>query len=218
MKYTKIVIIALLLTLVLTACGNTPTQQSPTEAVLTEGETAEAAAPQLTETPPPPASADITLDTSYEDALSTRLVLALGILRLEETENPITAEQAPTLLMLWQGLVNLTNSGTSAEAEVTALLTQIESTLTPDQIQLINLMKLTQIDTQAWAQETGLTLGTGTGTGTGQGQGQGSNLSEEEKATRQAANNPTGDSANRENSLSNALTQALIEYLQSKSE
>lgn len=217
MKYTKFIIIALLLTLVLTACGSTPTQQNPTEAVLAEGETAEEAAPQLTETPPPPASADITLDTSYEDALSTRLVLALGILRLEETENPITAEQAPTLLMLWQGLVNLTNSGTSAEAEVTALLTQIESTLTPDQIQLINLMKLTQADTQAWAQETGLTLGTGTGTGTGQGQGQGSNLTDEEKATRQAANNPIGDSTNRENSLSNALTQALIEYLESKS-
>ena len=217
MKYTKFIIIALLLTLVLTACGSTHTQQNPTEAVLAEGETAEEAAPQLTETPPPPASADITLDTSYEDALSTRLVLALGILRLEETENPITAEQAPTLLMLWQGLVNLTNSGTSAEAEVTALLTQIESTLTPDQIQLINLMKLTQADTQAWAQETGLTLGTGTGTGTGQGQGQGSNLTDEEKATRQAANNPIGDSTNRENSLSNALTQALIEYLESKS-
>ena len=217
MKYTKFIIIALLLTLVLTACGSTPTQQNPTEAVLAEGETAEEAAPQLTETPPPPASADITLDTSYEDALSTRLVLALGILRLEETENPITAEQAPTLLMLWQGLVNLTNSGTSAEAEVTALLTQIESTLTPDQIQLINLMKLTQADTQAWAQEPGLTLGTGTGTGTGQGQGQGSNLTDEEKATRQAANNPIGDSTNRENSLSNALTQALIEYLESKS-
>ena len=82
------------------------------------------------------------------------------------------------------------------------------------EIRLINEMKLTQTDTQTWAQENGITLGTGTGTGTGQGQG--SNLTAEEKATRQAANNPTGDTSNRENSLSNALTQALIEYLESK--
>jgi len=216
MKFTKITIISLLLIFVLASCGGAPVEQ--TSAPVTTEETGSNAvvAPVADETQAPPASTSTTLDVSYENALSTRLVLALGILRLEESEVPVTSEQVPVLLMLWQGLVNLTNSGTSAEAEVNALLTQIELTLTPEQIQLINQMKLTQIDTQAWAQENGLTLGTGTGTGGGQGQG--SNLSDAEKATRQAANNPTGDTSNRENSLSNALTQALIEYLESKSE
>ena len=136
--------------------------------------------------------------------------------RLDQTDGKREAGHIRALLMLWQGLVNLSSSGTSAEAEVNALLVQIESTLSAEQIKLINEMKLTQTDTQAWAQENGITLGTGTGTGTGTGQGQGSNLTAEEKATRQAANNPTGDSSNRENSLSNALSKALIENLENK--
>ncbi len=218
MKFTKITILSLLLIFVLASCGGAPVEQTSAPVMTEETGSNAVVAPVADETQAPPASTSTTLDVSYENALSTRLVLALGILRLEESEVPVTSEQVPVLLMLWQGLVNLTNSGTSAEAEVNALLTQIESTLTPEQIQLINQMRLTQIDTQAWAQENGLTLGTGTGTGTGGGQGQGSNLSEAEKATRQAANNPTGDTSNRENSLSNALTQALIEYLESKSE
>ncbi len=217
MKLTKIALISLLLILVLAACGSKPAEQDPVSPAIVETSANNVGTTMATETPAPPPSAGITLDASYENALSTRLALALGILKLEESDVPVTTEQAPVLLMLWQGLVNLTNSGTSAEAEVNALLAQIESTLTPEQIQLINQMKLTQTDTQAWAQENGLTIGTGTGTGTGMGQGQGSNLTAEEKATRQAANNPTGSTANRENSLSNMLTQALIEYLESKS-
>lgn len=216
MKFTKITIISLLLIFGLAACGGAPVE--PTTAPVTTEETGSNAvvAPLADETQAQPASTSTTLDVSYENALSTRLVLALGILRLEESVVPITTEQAPVLLMLWQGLVNLTNSGTSAEAEVNALLTQIESTLSPEQIHLINQMKLTQTDTQAWALENGLTIGTGTSTGMGQGQGR--NLTAEEKATKQAANNPIGDTSNRENSLSNALTEALIEYLESKSE
>jgi len=218
MKFTKIVLISLLLLTVVAACGSAPAQDAPADAVITADETPGVAA-LATDASPTTDNLETTLDISYENALSTRQILALGILKLEESELPVNKEQASTLLTLWQGFVNLTNSGTSAEAEVNALLAQIESTLTPGQIELINEMKLTVTDTQTWAQESGLTLGTGTGTGTGtgQGQGQGSNLTDEEKATRQAANNPSGDSTSRENSLSNALTQALIEYLESKS-
>lgn len=216
MKYTKITIISLILILALTACGSAPVEQDPGAAPLKPTVVNDAGIPQSEETPAPQSSISTRLDLSYENALSTRLALALGMLKLEETEYPVTKEQAPVLLMLWQGLVNLSSSGTSAEAEVNALLVQIESTLSAEQIQLINEMKLTQTDTQAWAQENGITLGTGTGTGTGTGQGQGSNLTAEEKATRQAANNPTGDSSNRENSLSNALSKALIENLENK--
>lgn len=218
MKIIKITTIAFVFIFALAACGSAPVEQPPIPVMTEETVLDSVATPVDVETTAAPSSTGTTLDLSYENALSTRLVLALGILRLEESDMPVSKEQAPVLLMLWQGLVNLTNSGTSAEAEVTALLTQIESTLTPEQIQLINQMHLTQEDTQVWAQENGLTLGTGTGTGTGTGQGQGSNLSPEEKATRQAANNPTGETANRENSLSNALTQALIDYLVDKSE
>jgi hypothetical protein len=217
MKYTKITLLSLIFILLLAACGSAPVEQPPAALPVEPTNMNAIGTPQADETPAP-ASSSTSLDLSNENALSSRLVLAMGMLKLEETEYPVTKEQASVLLMLWQGLVNLSNSGTSAEAEVNALLTQIESTLTPEQIQLINGMKLTQTDTQAWAQENGITLGTGTGTGTGMGQGQGSNLTAEEKATRQAANNPTGDTSNRENSLSNALTQALIEFLENKIE
>lgn len=217
MKYTKITLVSLILIIVLAACANAPAAQSPAGAVEAPNQNP-ASTPQADETPAPLKSTSTSLDLSYDNALSTRLVLSLGMLKLEETDHPVSKEQAPTILMLWQGLVNLSASGTSAEAEVNALLAQIEATLTPEQILLINQMKLTQTDIQAWATENGITLGTGTGTGTGMGQGQGSNLSAEEKATRQAANNPAGDTSNRENSLSNALSQTLIEYLEGKIE
>jgi hypothetical protein len=155
----------------------------------------------------------ILLDDTYEDALSPRLLLALGILRLADTPAATTPEQAPELLMLWQALDNLTRSGTGADAEVNALLLQIEQTLTPEQVAAINTMQLTQMELQTWAVENGITIGSGTGTGqgTGQGMGQGANLTAEEKATRQALN---GGAGNSENGLSTSITQLLITYLE----
>jgi len=153
----------------------------------------------------------IPLDDTYQDALSPRLLLALGTLKLADTPAAITPDQAPELLMLWQALDNLTRSGTGADAEVTALLLQIEQTLAPAQVAAINTMQLTQLELQTWAMENGLAIGTGTGTGTGQGMGQGANLTAEEKATRQALN---GGAGNSENGLSNSITQLLITYLE----
>jgi glucose/arabinose dehydrogenase len=218
MKTIRITVISLILMLALAACGSAPVEQNPAVAPVEPTAANVAGTPQAEKTPAPQSATSSGLNLSYENALSTRLALSLGMLKLEETEHPVTQEQAPMLLMLWQGLVNLSSSGSSAEAEVNALMAQIEATLSVEQIDLINEMKLTQTDTQAWAQDNGITLGTGTSSGTGMGQGQGSSLSAEEKATRQAANNPTGDSTNRENSLSNALSQALIAYLESKIE
>ncbi len=214
MKRFSVMTVALIFTLILTACGSS-TQPAETPAVVAP--TQEAAAPSGNAAPAPAeenrAAASINYD--YEGALSTRLLLALGTLRLAETDLPITKEQAPQLLMLWQALDNLTQSGTSAEAEVSALLSQIELTLTPEQIASINAMKLTQVELQAWAQANGITIGTGTGLegGTGQGMGQGQSLSPEEKATKQAENGMTGNTS-RESGLSASVTSALITYLE----
>lgn len=154
------------------------------------------------------------INYNYEGALSTRLLLAFGTLRLAETTFPVNSVQAPQLLMLWRALDNLTNSGTSAEAEVAALLSEIELALSPEQILAINAMKLTQEDIQAWVQANGITVGSGTGTGLGTGQGQGSSLSPEEKATKQAAEGMTGNTATGESGLSKVITNALITYLE----
>ncbi|MBI3737569.1 MAG: hypothetical protein HY258_00800 [Chloroflexi bacterium] len=148
------------------------------------------------------------LDASYENALSARLQLTLGSLKLAETNTPITAEQANVMLPLWQALLNMTRTGNSAQAEVNALLGQIEAAFTPEQLTAIREMKLTSADLQAWASANGVTTGSGTGTG----QGGGSGLSPEARATKQAAEGVTSGSGG--NGVSTVMLNTLISDLQ----
>jgi hypothetical protein len=89
------------------------------------------------------------LIASYPDALSASGQLALGTLQLEETGSAVTPEQAAALLPLWQAL----QGGVTAQAEVNAVLRQIEGTMTPQQLLAIAGMQLTQENLQAWMQE-----------------------------------------------------------------
>ena len=107
------------------------------------------------------------LDASYSGALDVDGQLALGTIRLEETENGVTPQQATALLPLWQALQGGTLSGS---AEANAVLKQIEGKVAPEQLEAIAAMQLTQDNLRAWAQEQGLSLG----------------ISPEERATRQA--------------------------------
>jgi hypothetical protein len=150
------------------------------------------------------------LDVSYENALSARLQLTLGSLKLAETATPINAEQAKVMLPLWQALLNMTRTGNSAQAEVNALLAQIESAFTPEQLNAIRDMKLTSADIQAWSAANGVT--TGSGGGQGSGQGGGSGMSPEARATKQAAEGVTSGSGG--NGVSTVMLNALITYLQ----
>lgn len=152
------------------------------------------------------------INYEFDGALSSRLLLALGSLELAETSVPITDEQAPQMLMLWQALQSLSQSGTSAEAEVTAILNQIDQALPDDQAAAINAMSLTQADLQTWAQSNGVALGSGMSSGLGMGQGSG--LSPEARATKRAENGIMGDTATGESGLSTAITTALIMYLE----
>ena len=150
------------------------------------------------------------LDVSYENALSARLQLTLGSLKLAETGTPITAEQAKIMLPLWQALLNMTRTGNSAQAEVNALLAQIESAFTPGQLTAIREMKLTSADIQTWATANNVTVGSGGGQGNGQGGGAG--MSPEARATKQAAEGVTSGSGG--NGVSTVMLNALITYLQ----
>lgn len=179
----------LILTLVLTACSGQATPapaNSTTDSYLSPN-----------------------LDTTYDGALPVRNQLTLGILELDGTPNAITAGQAQTLLPLWQALLGTQKSGAAAQAEVSALLEQIESTLTPDQLAAIRDLKLTQTDLQNWASANGITLGSGGGQS-----GQGQALSPEERATRQAAEGRTPGTTNG-GGASTALLTAVIDYLAS---
>ncbi|MCX7681996.1 MAG: hypothetical protein N2508_08565 [Anaerolineae bacterium] len=95
------------------------------------------------------------LRTDYEGALDAGTQLALGTLRLEETEDAVTPEQARALLPLWQAL----RGGITAQAEINAVLAQIERTMTGEQLQAIAGMRLTRDDLQAWVEEHGVRPG-----------------------------------------------------------
>jgi hypothetical protein len=147
--------------------------------------------------------------------LSLQGKLALGIVQLEETDMAVTEAQATEMLPLWQALLTLSNSDTTADAELEAVVRQIQKAITPEQLQAIDAMELTA-DSLAALQESGALVigfnqelpadaaGGGTrpqfgggapppgdfvvlgGPGGGPAGGAGADLSEDDLATRQA--------------------------------
>lgn len=85
--------------------------------------------------------------------------LILGTLGLDDTDQTVSAEQAAELLPLWQTMQVLSESDTAAQQEIDALITQIEETMTPAQIQAITDMNLTREDMMSIMQEQGLAAG-----------------------------------------------------------
>jgi hypothetical protein len=85
--------------------------------------------------------------------------LVIGSFKLEGTDNAITAEQAAQLLPLWQVYDQLSTSDTAAQEEVTALVEQIQETMTPDQMTAINAMNLTPQDIFTLMQDQGIQFG-----------------------------------------------------------
>jgi len=79
-------------------------------------------------------------------ALSQVNMLLVGTLKLEDTDQALTKDEAAQLLPLWQAYRSLSSSQTAAEAEVEALLQQIESSMTSEQVQAIKALNLTSTD------------------------------------------------------------------------
>lgn len=92
-------------------------------------------------------------------ALSQRARLALGTLQLEGTDLEVDELQAADLLLLWQALRALDESAIAAEAERTALLSQIEATMTAEQREAIAGMDLTPENLRTILQERGIGFG-----------------------------------------------------------
>jgi len=151
MKIWYVGLVLILVVGVLAGCGGE--QATPAPADESAGETYTSAS----------------LDTSYDGALNASSQLVLGTLQLEETDYAVTPEQAASLLPLWQAL----QGGVTAEAEVNAVLKQIEGAMTQEQLEAIAAIQLTQEDLSVWMREQGMGFG---------GQGR----SPELQATRQA--------------------------------
>jgi uncharacterized lipoprotein len=91
-----------------------------------------------------PASASQSGLSAGELPATTQLII--GTLKLEDTTQVVTAEQATELLPLWQTLQVLTDSDTAAEQEKEALIAQIQETMTAGQMQAIAAMNLGRED------------------------------------------------------------------------
>jgi len=153
----KTIFLIIILTLLLAACGGTA------------------------ETAPSTGSSDTAPNTDINkesfDIESRELpissALAIGTLKLEETDQAVAPDQAADLLPLWQVLNSLTTSDTAAPEEIEAILEQIQETMTDEQMAAIEAMELTGEDMFATIQELGIEFGSGEGRPEGAGTGQG---------------------------------------------
>jgi len=106
-------------------------------------------------------------DTQRQSAeLTTEAKIALGTLKLETTDLKVTPEQAKELLPLWKAVKTLPNSDTTSEVEIQALYTQIQETMTAEQMKAINDMGLTASNMRDVMSELGIQIG-GPGGGIG---------------------------------------------------
>lgn len=154
------------------------------------------------------------LTTEYDDAASLRNQLAYGTLKLADTPQAVTPEQAQTLLPLWQAIVSLGGDSATADEELTAVQDQIVQTLNPEQMQAIAAMQITNAELSIFYSEYGVSLPTPV-PGVTKVPGQNSSLSQEEKeATKTAAEalgTPTGSGSGQ--SAKTLLFEKVIEYL-----
>ena len=100
--------------------------------------------------------------------------LAVGILKLEDTDQAVTSAQAADLLTFWQAYRVLSGAETTAQAELDALVQQIQGALSDEQRQSIQAMQLTSqsVDemTQSLAAEVEIDSAAGTGEDSASGQ------------------------------------------------
>jgi len=178
---------------------------------------------------------NVELRTDFADnALSPALQLAVGSLLLEETDLAIDADLAGSLVPYWKLYVSLTESDTTAPQELDALINEIQSLMTQDQVSYIAGLELIQEDLMTLINELGIfedlrAAGTGDGSGAdrpegfpaggggGQGGGRGAEgMDPELVATMQAEREEDGGGSFRNNRFTIPLVEKLISLLEEK--
>ncbi len=190
MKNKIFLTIIFILTLILSACAAN-TNNEPIELTANEN--------NLTE----PASRARDIDM---------LSLMIGTFKLDGTELAVTYDQANEMLPYWKLLKNMLSDGTAAQAEIDAVVEEINSIFTIDQLSIINDLEIESDNLKIIMDELGIQIGgrgenSGSDAGSiagearpgvipGQGGGQGAGggslggeieLSPEQQATREAS-------------------------------
>lgn len=103
----------------------------------------------------------VRLNNEYSNAASIQTQLSVGTLQLEDSELAIDESLAGEILPLWQALQALGQNESTATAELTAVLNQIQDTMQPEQIEAISAMELTDESLQEMLTDGTIQLGRG---------------------------------------------------------
>lgn len=169
-----------------------------------------ACAPTVEATPTSLASTYLSIE--YSDAANVRSQLAYGTLKLADTPNAITSDQAKTLIPLWQAVISLSGDTTTASEELTAVQDQITAAMTTEQLRAIAGMQITNAGLNVFYAEYGITLPTPI-PGVTKVPGSGSGKTEEEKAAAEATKTASGETTGTGQSAKTLLFEKTIEYL-----
>jgi hypothetical protein len=164
-KSIYVLITTLVFTAVLTACGG-DTATAVLESSGGSASLAEATSP--TAVIEAVAGSNAALSTGYAGALPVEMQLAFGTMQLENTNLAVTARQAEALLPYWRVLQSLTQSDTAADAEINAVVKQIQDNMDGEQIAAIAAMELSEEKLQTMIEEGTLNFG-GRGLGANEG-------------------------------------------------
>ncbi len=199
MKSTRFIPLFLIVAVLLAACGSA-----------------------VEEVPAAPTSiAGEYLNIEFADAASLRNQLAYGTLLLDGTANTVTAEQAASMIPLWQAIVVLSGDETTADEELLAVQDQIVKVLTEEQLQAIAKMQITNTTLNEFYAENGIVMPTPI-PGVTKEPGTGSGKTEEEKIATQEAAAAAGMEPGSGSSVGQAaktlLFEQVIEYLSALAE
>lgn len=100
--------------------------------------------------------------TATNSPITPALKLALGTLHLEGTDQAVDAAAAAQLLPLWQLMDELSTNSATSPAEITAVIEQIESSMTSSQLQSIQALNLTDSSVAKSSQAGGASATAGT--------------------------------------------------------
>ena len=171
-----------------------------------------ACAPKVEVETVPTSLASTVLSIEYSDAANLRSQLAYGTIKLADTPNAITSDQAQTLIPLWQAVVSLSGDTTTAAEELTAVQDQITAALTAEQLQAIAEMKITNAGLNVFYAEYGVVLPTPI-PGVTKVPGSGSGKTDEEKAAAEATKTAAGETTGTGQTAKTLLFEKTIEYL-----
>ena len=169
-----------------------------------------ACAPAVEATPTSLASAYLSVE--YSDAANVRSQLAYGTIKLADTANAITSDQAQVLIPLWQAIISLSGDTTTASEELTAVQDQITAAMTESQLQAIAEMQITNAGLNEFYAEYGVVLPTPI-PGVTKVPGSGSSKTDEEKAAAEATKTASGETTGTGQSAKTLLFEKTIEYL-----